>query len=73
MTMRRCQAFFRAVLVAVLLNVAGVLGSVGHAQVTTNITPSGLGTTLNGSTTTPCLGGTCNVTGGISEGLEPVS
>jgi filamentous hemagglutinin family protein len=56
------------VLVAVLLNAAGMLLSVGHAQVTTNITSSGLGTAVNGSTSTPCLGGTCNITGGTQRG-----
>src|SRR5262249_5172970 len=39
----------RGVLAAVLLNAAGVLLSVGNAQVPTNITSSGLGTAINGS------------------------
>ena len=43
---RRCQGYFLAVLFAALLNAAGVLLSVGYAQVTTNITSSGLGTTV---------------------------
>jgi filamentous hemagglutinin family protein len=38
------------------------------AQVTTNITSSGLGTALNGSTTIPCVGGTCDITGGNRPG-----
>src|SRR5215831_18666556 len=56
------------VLVVLLLNAAGMLSSVGYAQVTTNITSSGgLGTALNGSTTTPC-GGNCTITGGDRKG-----
>src|SRR5262249_7304501 len=54
------------VLVVLLLNAPGMLSSVGYAQVT-NITSSGLGTALNGSTTTPC-GGTCTITGGDRRG-----
>src|SRR5262249_25392266 len=69
MTTRRCQGYFLAMLFGALLNAAGVFLSVGYAaQVTTNITSSGLGTTLNGSTTTPCVGGTCNITGGTPMG-----
>ena len=52
MTMRRCQGYFQVVLVAALLNAAGVLLSVGYAQVTTNITSSGLGTTVSQAGTT---------------------
>ena len=66
---RTCQGYFLAVLFAALLDAAGVLLSVGYAQqVTTNITSSGLGTAVNGSTTTPCLSGTCNITGGTQRG-----
>jgi filamentous hemagglutinin family protein len=68
MTTRRCQGFFQVVLVGALINAAGVLLSVGYAQVTTNITSSGLGTVINGSTTLPCLGVTCNITGGTRQG-----
>ena len=68
MMTRRCQGYFLAVLFAALLNAAGVLLSVGYAQVSTNITSSGLGTTINGSTSAPCLGGTCNITGGDRRG-----
>jgi filamentous hemagglutinin family protein len=68
MTTRRCQGFFQVVLVGALINAAGVLLSVGYAQVTTNITSSGLGTVVNGSTTLPCLGSTCNITGGTRQG-----
>jgi filamentous hemagglutinin family protein len=68
MMTRRCQGYFLAVLSGALLNAAGVLLSVGYAQVTTNITSSGLGTTINGSTSAPCLGGTCNITGGDRRG-----
>lgn len=66
--MRRFQNFFQFVLVGVLVNTAGVLLSVGHAQVSTNITPGGLGTTVNGSGSLPCVGGTCNITGGTQRG-----
>ena len=66
--MRRFQNFFQFVLVGVLVNTAGVLLSVAHAQVSTNITPSGLGTTVNGSGSLPCIGGTCNITGGTQRG-----
>ena len=62
MTMRRRQSYFQVVLVAVLLNAAGVLLSVGHAQVTTNITSSGLGTTVGQA------GTTWNITGGTRPG-----
>ena len=71
MTTRLSHGPHLAVLVAVLLNAAGVLLSVGYAQVTTittNITSSGLGTTINGSTSAPCLGGTCTITGGDRRG-----
>jgi filamentous hemagglutinin family protein len=68
MSTRRRQGYFLAVLFAALLNAAGVFLSVGYAQVTTNITSSGLGTTINGSTSAPCLGGTCNITGGDRRG-----
>src|SRR5690348_7135695 len=44
------------------------LFSTAHAQVTTNITSTGLGTTINGSITAPCLGGTCTITGGDRRG-----
>ena len=47
MITRRCQAYLQVVLVAFLLNAAGMLLSVGYAQVTTNITSSGLGTTVS--------------------------
>ena len=73
MITRRCQGYFLAVLFAALLNAAGVLLSVGYAQVTTNITSSGLGTAINGSTSAPCLGGTCNITGGRSKGPKFIS
>src|SRR5215470_2152223 len=64
MITRRRHGYFLAVLFAALLNAAGVFLSVGYAaQVTTNITSSGLGTT-----TTPCVGGTCNITGGTQRG-----
>jgi filamentous hemagglutinin family protein len=66
MMTRRCQGYFLAVLFGALLNAAGVLLSVGYAQ--TNITSSGLGTTINGSTSAPCLGGTCTITGGDRRG-----
>src|ERR1043165_5659787 len=65
MMTRRCQNYFLAVLFAALLNAAGVLISVGYAQqVGTNISSSGLGTTINGSASAPCLSGTCTITGG---------
>jgi len=66
--MRRFHGFFQIVLVGVLLNTAGLLLSVGYAQVSTNITPSALGTTVNGSGSLPCVGGTCNITGGTQRG-----
>src|ERR1044072_8603798 len=62
MTTRRCQGYFQVVLVGVLLNAAGVLLSVGYAQVTTNITSSGLGTTVSQA------GTTWNITGGTRPG-----
>jgi filamentous hemagglutinin family protein len=62
MTTRRCQGYFQVVLVGVLLNAAGVLLSVGYAQVTTNITSSGLGTTVGQA------GTTWNITGGTRPG-----
>ena len=65
MTTGRCHVFL-ALLMAGLLNSS--LVSVGYAQVTTNITSSGLGTAVNGSTSTPCVGGTCNITGGMQRG-----
>ena len=50
---RTCQGYFLAVLFAALLDAAGVLLSVGYAQqVTTNITSSGLGTTVGQAGTT---------------------
>jgi filamentous hemagglutinin family protein len=58
MTTRISYGPHRAVLAAVLLNAAGVLLSVGYAQVTTNITSSGLGTTVSQA------GTTWNITGG---------
>ena len=64
MTTRISSSLYRAVLAAALLNAVGVLLSVGYAQMTTNITSSGLGTAINGSTSAPCLGGTCTITGG---------
>src|ERR671930_1366754 len=66
--MRRLQNFFQLVLAGVLVNTAGPLLALGYAQVSTNITSSGLGTTINGSTTAPCLGGTCTITGGDRRG-----
>jgi filamentous hemagglutinin family protein len=67
MMTRRYRGYIQVVLVGALLNVGGVLLSVGYAQqVSTNITSSGLGTTINGSTS--CLGGTCNITGGDRRG-----
>ena len=69
MTTGRRQGYLQAVLFAALLNAAGVFLSVGYAQVVpTNIKSSGLGTLVNGSTTTPCLGGMCNITGGTQQG-----
>jgi len=68
MTIRKCQTYFQIVLVGVFLNTAGMLLSVVHAQVSTNITPSGLGSTVNGSGSLPCVGGTCNITGGTQRG-----
>ena len=68
MMTRRCQGYFLAVLFGALLNAAGVLLSIGYAQVPTNITSSGLGTAINGSTSLPCVGGTCNITGGNQKG-----
>jgi filamentous hemagglutinin family protein len=65
MMTQRCQGYFLAVLFAALLNAACVLLSAGYAQ-TTNITSSGLGTTINGSTS--CLSGTCTITGGDRRG-----
>ena len=65
---RRCQGYFLAVLFGALLNAAGVLLSIGYAQVPTNITSSGLGTAINGSTSVPCVGGTCTITGGNRRG-----
>src|SRR5262249_32107304 len=47
---------------AALLNAAGMLLSVGNAQVTTNITSSGLGTTVSPA------GPTWNITGGTQKG-----
>jgi filamentous hemagglutinin family protein len=60
MTKRRRQGYFQVVLVGALLN--SVLLSVGHAQVTTNITSSGLGTTVSQA------GTTWNITGGTRPG-----
>ena len=57
-----------AVLFAVPLFAALAVSSISHAQVTTNITSSGLGTTINGSTTAPCVAGTCTITGGDRRG-----
>jgi filamentous hemagglutinin family protein len=53
-----------------LLGIVAVIGlfSTAHAQVTTNITSSGLGTAINGSTSAPCLGVTCTITGGDRRG-----
>ena len=69
MTTRRRQGYFLAVVFAALLNAAGVLLSVGYAQVvTTNIKSSGLGTLVNGSSTQPCSSNTCNITGGTQRG-----
>src|SRR5215831_2087958 len=66
MMTRKCQTYFQVVLLGTLLN--GMLLSVGYAQVSTNITPGGLGTTVNGSASLPCVGGTCNVAGGTQRG-----
>src|ERR1051325_4962323 len=66
--MRRFKTFFKVFLAAVLLNTAGDLLSLAHAQTSTNITPNGLGTTVNGSGSLPCVGGTCNITGGTQRG-----
>jgi filamentous hemagglutinin family protein len=53
----------------ILLCAVGFIVPHSEAQVpTTTITSSGLGTALNGSTTTPCLGVTCNITGGDRRG-----
>src|SRR2546429_600672 len=60
MTKRRRQGYFQVVLVGALLN--SVLLSVGYAQVTTNITSSGLGTTVSQA------GTTWNITGGTPKG-----
>ncbi len=68
MMTRRRQGYFLAMLFGALLDAAGVLLSLGYAQVSTNITSSGLGTTINGSTGAPCVGGTCNITGGDRRG-----
>jgi filamentous hemagglutinin family protein len=68
MTTTRISYRLHLVLVVFLLNAAGMFLSVGNAQVTTNITSSGLGTAINGSTSLPCVGGTCNITGGIQKG-----
>jgi filamentous hemagglutinin family protein len=54
------------VLGALLLGHALLRPSISEAQ--TNITPSGLGTALNGSTITGCTGGTCEITGGTPIG-----
>ena len=62
MMTRRCQGYFLAMLFGALLNAAGVLLSVGYAQVTTNITSSGLGTTVGQA------GTTWNITGGTRPG-----
>src|SRR5262249_49343061 len=61
MTKRRRQGYFQVVLFGALLNAAGVLLSVGYAQVT-NITSSGLGTTVSQA------GPTWNITGGTQKG-----
>jgi filamentous hemagglutinin family protein len=58
MITRRCQGYFLAMLFGALLNAAGVLLSIGYAQVTTNITSSGLGTTVSQA------GTMWNITGG---------
>jgi filamentous hemagglutinin family protein len=58
MTTRRCHGYFPVVLVGALLNAAGLLLSLGYAQVTTNITSGGLGTTISQA------GTTWNITGG---------
>jgi len=56
----------RTVLGSILL--CAYVSSLSYAQVSTNITSSGLGTALNGSTTVPCVAGTCNITGGDRRG-----
>ena len=68
MTTRISHRSHRAVLAAVLVYAALVVSSTSDAQVTTNITSSGLGTAINGSTSAPCLGGTCTITGGDRRG-----
>jgi filamentous hemagglutinin family protein len=62
MTTRKRQGYLQAVLFAALLNAAGVFLSVGYAQVTTNITSSGLGTTVSQA------GPMWNITGGTRSG-----
>ena len=58
-----------SLMVALALTAVMVWPTTGSvAQVTTNITSSGLGTTLNGSTSVPCVGGTCDITGGTRSG-----
>ena len=55
----------RARLMVALALTAVMVCQIGSAaQVTTNVPSSGLGTTLNGSTSVPCVGGTCDITGG---------
>ncbi len=66
MSKRTRRGYLQVVLVGALLN--SVLLSVGYAQVATNITSSSLGTAVNGSTTLPCVSGTCNITGGTQRG-----
>src|SRR5215831_15943524 len=62
MTTLKRRKYFQVVLLAALLNAAGMLLSVGYAQVTTNITSSGLGTTVSQA------GPTWNITGGTQKG-----
>src|SRR4029450_4579169 len=56
------------VALAIFLSALSFIAPPSSAQVGTNITSSGLGTAVNGSTSTPCLGGTCNITGGTQRG-----
>src|SRR4029453_5195543 len=56
------------VALAILLCALGFIVPPSHAQVVTNMTSSVLGTAVNGSTTLPCLSGTCNITGGTQRG-----
>src|SRR6188508_1310850 len=59
----------RGVASAVALLGLLALPRVGVAQ-TTNITSSGLGTALNGSINVPCVGGSCDITGGTRRGAN---